>query len=73
MSARFCCDNLCAQGRSCPAHEEDQEVACPRWAAHAASEIDDDPPPSYSARTWIGAIAAAATSTLVLVLITRGG
>lgn len=73
MSARFCCDNLCAQGRACPAHEEDQEAACPRWAAHAASEIDDEPPAGHSARTWIGALAAAVTPLLILALIARGG
>lgn len=72
MSNRFCCDNLCAQGRHCPAHEEDQ-AALPEWAAHAASEIEDEPPVSYSRRIWIGAIAAAVTPLLLLILIAKGG
>ena len=39
--SRFCCDQLCRQGRACPAKD-----AQPLEAAHAACELgqEDDPP-----------------------------
>lgn len=72
MNARFCCDNRCARGLSCPAHEEGQAIR-PEWAAHAASEFEDEPPVSYGARVWIAAVALALTPGLLLTLFTRVG